>query len=137
MTAAPTGRLRRVSIALPIFALTIVSVVLTAILLFAVTFRGPPPRPAPVRLETVATALRIGAAPPQSDQPMTLTTGARWSGLPPHADRLPMAEAVLAQMLRVPRTSVRIVAFQIQRDPFAVRGPFSAAVRRDGGWRVL
>lgn len=137
MTAAPARRSRRVSIALPIFALTIISVILTALLLFAVTFRGPPPRPAPVRLETVATALRMGIAPPLSDQPMTLVTGARWSGLPPHAERMPMAEDVLAQMLRVPRASVRVVAFEGQHDPFALRGPFSAAVRHDGGWRVL
>lgn len=127
----------RASIARPIFALTIISVVLTALLLFAVTFRGPPPRPAPLRLEVVATALSTGVAPRQAEQPMQLRDGARPSGLPRHAAPAPAAEAALARLLGVSRASVRVVTFEPQNDPLTVRGPFSAAVRRDGGWRVL
>ncbi|MHA6722430.1 sensor histidine kinase [Sphingomonas sp. RS2018] len=128
---------RRASIALPIFALTIVSVVLTAVLLFVVTFRGPPPRPAPVRLEVVASALRDRIAPPLSDQPMRLVEDAAPSPLPGHAQPVTTAQTILAQMLRVPRDQVRVYAFEAQREPFMLRGPFSAAVRNGSGWRVL
>lgn len=130
-------RRKRSSIALPIFALTIISVVLTAILLFAVTFRGPPPRAAPVRLEIVADALRTGMAPAITDQMMMIGEGGQPSGLPPSAGRVRAAEASLARMLRVSAGAVHVTAFEAQPDPFTIRGPFSAGVSRDGRWRVL
>ena len=51
------------SIAWPIFALVVASVVVVAATIFAVTFNGPPPRRMARPVEVVATALRTGAVP--------------------------------------------------------------------------
>ncbi|MES2339706.1 MAG: HAMP domain-containing sensor histidine kinase [Pseudomonadota bacterium] len=131
------ARARRSSIALPIFALTVVSVLLTAILLFVVTFRGPPPRPAPLRLETIAQVLRDGRAPPPGEMRMTLVEGASVSLVPNGWAIDTTAQTILAQTIRAPRADVRVVTLESQHQPFMIRGPFAAGLRTQAGWRVL
>src|SRR6202008_321232 len=52
------------SIAVSIFALVIGAVIVMAATFFAITFLGPPPRPAPEMMDTIVHVLRTGKNPP-------------------------------------------------------------------------
>lgn len=52
------------SIAVSIFALVIGAVIVMAATFFAITFLGPPPRPAPEMMDTIVHVLRTGRNPP-------------------------------------------------------------------------
>ncbi|WP_322966306.1 ATP-binding protein [Sphingomonas fuzhouensis] len=62
------------TIAWPIFALVIVSVVVAATTIFVVTFNGPPARRFGEPLSIVAQALRTGQAPPVTGSPIRVST---------------------------------------------------------------
>ncbi|MBN8848420.1 MAG: hypothetical protein J0I73_10040, partial [Sphingomonas sp.] len=51
------------SIAAPIVVLVLGAVVLTAVMMFAVTFNGPPPKDPPRGVASIAYALRTGKQP--------------------------------------------------------------------------
>ncbi|HEY0624474.1 hypothetical protein [Sphingomonas sp.] len=61
--------LRRMSIAVPIFLLAILSVTLAVLVMFAVTFRGRPPQGAPVPLAVIARGVE-GQPLPQTGRPL-------------------------------------------------------------------
>lgn len=123
------------SIATPIFLLAVTSVVLATALLFIITFAGPPPRPAPLRLEALAKGLS-GAPIPFSDLRIARSVGPEPR---PQAGemRSPNAESLLARMARLPVRDVRVFARDGQHNPFELRGGFTVARRGDSGWYVL
>lgn len=125
------------SIALPIFAMTVIAVLLTAVMLFVVTFRGPPPRAAPLQLDAVAKVLRDGRTPPRSEVPMTVAEGASTWNTPRHWQSDPRTAASLARTLGKPPSDVRVTVGEPQNTATEIRGPFSAGVRTPTGWRVL
>ncbi|MBX3594732.1 HAMP domain-containing sensor histidine kinase [Sphingomonas sp.] len=127
---------RRPSIAMPIFLLVILSVTLAALVMFAVTFRGPPPQGDPLRLAQLAIALDGGALP-QSGRKLERVEQDGEPTPPPSDHEIPASRAALAQALRLPESQVRLWAMQPQRLPDEVRGPFVAARRIATGWRVI
>ena len=129
------GGRSRLSIAVPILLLAVASVTLAAMLMFAITFNGPPPRPAPLRLEALAKGLE-GAPVPFSD--LRLGRTIQPDAAPRAGEtRSSTAEALLAQMLRVPADEVRVFASEPQHNPFELRGGFTAAKRQPAGWQIL
>lgn len=129
MTRAP------LSIAAPIFMLAVMSVTLATALLFAITFSGPPPRPAPLRLESLAKALD-GAPIPFSD--LRITRSIEPAPAPqPGERRATNAESLLAQMAQIPVGDVHVFARDVQHNPLELRGQFTIARRAASGWVVL
>jgi signal transduction histidine kinase len=124
------------SIVWPIFALVIVSVVVAATVIFAVTFSGPPPRGAMGGAAPVVRLLRTGE--PVSGGPR-LTFERRDEltapGAPFGAD--PVAARRLAAALGVPVGEVAAFTMRPQddRDPFG--RDFLLGWRKDGEWRVV
>lgn len=129
MTRAP------LSIAAPIFLLAVASVTLATGLLFAITFSGPPPHPAPLRLESLAKGL--DAAPiPFSD--LRIARSIEPDPVPQSGQaRSPNAESLLAQMAQIPVGDVRVFTDESQHNPLELRGGFTVARRTASGWYVL
>lgn len=135
-TLRPPGRAP--SIAWPIFALVIVSVVSAIAILFVVTFSGPPPIDRPHPMASIAMTLRTNALPQRRRDGMMLLR----SDQPPHPrtrEHDNRATAVrIAQLLGVAATDV--IALQ-GRQPVFLRddliGPFTIAWHRPDGWRIL
>jgi signal transduction histidine kinase len=137
-SAASLASARRQSIVVPILALVVASVAVATIALFAVTFSGPPARPAPQPIASIVTLLRGGNAP---------ATMAEWrlnvvtSQEPPRPHRRerrdPVLSRLLAQELGVPEGDA-----VIYRDPGhdappdGISAPFVAGARLNGAWRI-
>jgi signal transduction histidine kinase len=128
---------RRPSIALPIFLLVIVSVATAALVLFAITFNGPPPRPAPMRLETLAQALAHKAPLPFARPRMVQTETTAPPAPPPGTHVGTTAVTLLAQMLRSDPRTVRVYTAEPQYGVFELRGPFIVAWHSGDRWRTI
>jgi signal transduction histidine kinase len=129
------------SIVWPIFALVIVSVVVAATVIFAVTFNGPPPRGATGGAATVVRLLRTGeasgAGTPGGGPRLAFERRADLTapGAPFDAD--PAAARRLAGALGVPVGEVAAFTMRPQedRDPFG--RDFLLGWHKDGEWRVV
>ena len=137
MSGADGGRGR--SIAVSIVVLVVAALAAATVVLFAVTFNGPPPMPAPQSYRTIVTALETGRAPPNPGRKLLVLDGS----MPPQPrfrDRDdPAAAARLATLLGVPATDVIALMPPDGSDvPDEVRGPFQVGWHRpDGGWRTV
>lgn len=125
------------SIAVSIVLLVVTALAAATTVLFAVTFNGPPPQPAPQPYRAIVAALRTGrvAAGPGRTLHVHDAPG---QPAPRHADRpAPDAARRFAQLLGVPPADV--VALMTDRSdvPDEVRGPFQLGWRRPGGWRIV
>ena len=126
------------SIAWPIFALTVASVVAAALTIFAVTFNGPPARTTPGAIPVVTEALRSGMLPEGAARRLRVET----RNAPPAIDGPfradAKARAALAAALGVPMSEV--VAYTM-RPTDAEEGAFGRDFvlgwRHDGRWRVV
>lgn len=127
---------RRMSIAAPIFLLAFLSVTLAVLVMFAVTFRGPPPQGAPVPLAAIARGLE-GQPLPQTGRPLEMREQPHQPVPPPQDRDVAAGRAALAAMLRVDPGDVRLWAEHAQPVREEVRGNFFAARRLPGGWRVV
>ncbi|MFS0774060.1 sensor histidine kinase [Sphingomonas sp. 1P08PE] len=131
------GGHRARSIAWPIFALVIASVVLGTTVVFAVTFSGPPPRDARTGASAVVRTLRSGS--PDADGGRTLAF--RTADAPPAADDRfrpdPVARQVLARSLGVPMADVVALTMRPGPDGTAFGRDFMLGWRRDGAWRIV
>ncbi|GGB36116.1 two-component sensor histidine kinase [Sphingomonas metalli] len=122
------------SIAWPIFALVLASVVVAVTAIFLVTFSGPPPRRAGIDTRLIVAALRggEGAGRLRAEQ----RTAPPNPGRPFHPDA--EAQARIAGVLDVRASDVRAYSMRPPRGPGEEFGrDFVLAVRRDGGWRVV
>lgn len=127
------------SIAVSIFLLVTGSVLAAALALFSVTFKGPPPRPAPLQLTKLAVALEHSTPPPGNEQGLRIVTRAGQPE-PRGPERLeppehPMVIA-LAGLLRTPPTQIMVYTSEMQRTNDEIRGPFTVGWRVPGGWRI-
>ncbi|MBY8825870.1 HAMP domain-containing sensor histidine kinase [Sphingomonas colocasiae] len=108
-------------------------VLLAALVNFAITFNGPPPKPAPYRTEDLAIALAGGRVPGPGQPPRIMR-----SATPPAPRdgefRNPALEAELARRLNQPADTVRAWARHGGRRD--LRGSFTVAIRDGPGWRV-
>jgi len=124
------------SIALPIFLLVIASVLVANLVLFGITFQGPPMR-APRGIESIAESLRSGKPVARRGPPLEITRSATLPARGPNQRPAPMAAARLATALHVPASDV--VAYIGDR-PFgpedAFLGEFTFAWHVAGAWRI-
>ena len=130
---------RAYSIAVPIFLLVIASVLAAALILFSVTFKGPPPRPEPLQLSRLATALQTRTPPPGNEQQLQIVMRPQ----PPRArgpERLEPADhplvIALAQLLGTDPAALRVYTSEEQIDPSELRGRFTVGWQQPDGWRV-
>ena len=131
-------RIRGRSIAWPIFALVIASVLVATLIYFVVTFSGPPPRDPPHGIEGIAFLLRTGEQPGGRGQELRL----REDSAPPrprgNERASPAAARKLAAALGVPHDAV--VAFVAPQPPWlldAFIDGFAVGWRNDGRWRIV
>lgn len=108
-------------------------VLLAALVNFAITFNGPPPKPAPYRTEDLAIALAGERVPGPGRPPLIM----RSTAPPTPRDgefRNPVLEAELARRLNQPADAVR--AWTRHGGRRDLRGSFTVAIRDGTGWRV-
>jgi signal transduction histidine kinase len=137
-TAASLESARRQSIVVPILALVVASVAVATIALFAVTFSGPPARPAPQPVASIAALLRGGTAPAaMAEWRLNVVTSREPPRPHPREQRDPIFSHQLAQELGVPESDA-----VIYRDPGhdtppdGISAPFVAGARLNGAWRI-
>lgn len=135
--AEPEPRRGR-SIAVSILALVVAALAAATAVLFAVTFSGPPPMPAPQRYDTVVDALRTGRPPAGPGRPLRVSDDPA-APAPRGRDRAdPIQAARLAALLGVPSGDVIAYLPPGRSDvPDEIRGPFQVGWHRAGGWRVV
>ena len=149
------GRKRGRPIAAAIVALVVGAVLASTIVLFVVTFSGPPPMQMPIRIDEVAARLTGAQLPapdrppfhrPEGfsrlfgpDRPRLILSRTPTSPRPTATSaRLPEIEARLAALIGTPVD--RIVAISDRQPPFLrhdITGDFSIGWRVDGGWRIV
>lgn len=139
----PADPVRRASargrtIAWPIFALVITSVLVATAVFFAVTFNGPPPHNPPHGIDDIAYLLRTGIKPAGPDMELRVRT----DSAPPSPTSRERADAgsvrKLALAMGVPHD--QIVAFVAPQPPWLHDGfvdAFSVGWRSDGRWHVV
>jgi len=137
-TAVSLESARRQSIVVPILALVVASVAVATIALFAVTFSGPPARPAPQPVASIAALLRGGNAPAAlAEWRLNVVTGQEPPR--PHAreQRDPIFSHQLAQELGVPESDA-VIYRDLGHDapPDGISAPFVAGARLNGAWRI-
>ncbi len=135
-TAADTGR--RQSIVVPILALVVASVAVATIALFAVTFSGPPAKPAPQPIASIAALLRGGRAPAgMAEWQLRVTTSATPPRPHPREQRDAAFSSLLARELGVPESDA-VIYRDLHRDgpPDGLSAPFVAGARFDGAWHT-
>lgn len=126
------------SIAAPIVVLVLGAVVLTAVMMFAVTFNGPPPKDPPRGIASIAYALRTGKQPGDPGPPLRIYIADRPPIAlgPEHADK--DAAMRLAHALHVPHDDVVAVIVRTPRGiPSAFVGGFAFGWRTPEGWRIV
>lgn len=128
---------RAPSIALSISLLVIASVAAATLVMFAITFSGPPPRAAPLSIEALARTIATGAPPPMREQRLTRRIEASEPAPRTGERRAPAAEALLARALDTSTESVRVFAREPQHPASELRGAFTAARRTTTGWQVV
>ncbi|MFT3978340.1 MAG: ATP-binding protein [Sphingomonas bacterium] len=126
------------SIAAPIVVLVLGAVVLTAIMMFVVTFNGPPPKDPPRGIASIAYAMRTGKQPGDPGPPLRIYTADRPPTVmgPERAD----ADAArrLAHALHVPHEDVVAMIVRTPRGiPSAFIGGFAFGWKTPDGWRVV
>ena len=126
------------SLAWPIFALVIVSVLVVAATLFAVTFSGPPPRHIGQPLAAVTQALRTGTAPRAAGPDLSVSTG---DVAPvPFRDMRPDTQArrSLAASLGVGVDDIVAYTRRPSREEMGAFGrDFVLGWRTPAGWRIV
>ncbi|WP_239019612.1 sensor histidine kinase [Sphingomonas suaedae] len=127
---------KRLSIAAPIFLLMILSVIVATLVMFVVTFRGPPPQSGPVSVAQIARALRGGPLP-ESGLPLELRQQREAPLNLPRNHEVPAGRAALAKAMKVPESRVRLWAMKSQRRADELHGPFVATYRTADGWRIV
>lgn len=128
----------RRSIVWSILALVITSVAVATIALFAVTFSGPPPRPAPQPVSSIAALLRGGKAPAtMGEWQLRVVTSATPPRPHPREQRDAAFSHLLAFELGVPEDDA-VVYRDLGRDtpPDGLAAPFVAGARLNGAWRI-
>jgi signal transduction histidine kinase len=137
-TAVSLESARRQSIVVPILALVVASVAVATIALFAVTFSGPPARPAPQPVASIAAFLRGGNAPAAMAE-WRLNVATSQEPPRPHAreQRDPIFSRQLAQELGVPQSDA-VIYRDLGHDapPDGISAPFVAGARLNGAWRI-
>jgi signal transduction histidine kinase len=126
------------SIVWPIFALVVVSVVVAAATIFAVTFNGPPPRGIGRPAEIVTQALRTGAVPHGPGPALRVVTVADRPAARDGFRSDPAARAALAAALGAREGDV--VAYTMrprQEEEGAFGRDFMLGVRRGDAWRIV
>ncbi|RYY34608.1 MAG: HAMP domain-containing protein [Sphingomonadales bacterium] len=107
--------------------------------MFSVTFKGPPPRAAPLQLTELAAALEHSVPPPGNEQGLQIVTRPTPPG-PRGPERLEPNEhpvvAELARLLHAPPSQVMIYTSEMQRSNDEIRGRFTVGWRVPGGWRI-
>lgn len=137
MIAGAARGMRAPPIARSIFLLVIASVAAATLVMFAITFSGPPPRAAPLSVDALAATIATGAPPPMRDQHLTRRIQPGEPAPRAGERRASGAEAVLAQRLGVGADTVRIFAREPQHPAAELRGAFTAGQRTAAGWRVV
>lgn len=138
MSTADKGPKRRQSIVVPILALVVASVAVATISLFAVTFSGPPPKPAPQPVASIAALLRGGSAPANmAEWQLRVVTSHSPPRPHPREQRDPAFSRLLAKELGV-READAVIYRDLGHDtpPDGLSAPFVAGVRLNGTWRV-
>lgn len=128
----------RQSIVVPILALVVASVAVATIALFAVTFSGPPAKPAPQPITSIATLLRGGTAPASMAEWQLRVVNSPTPPDPhPGEQRDPAFSHLLAKELGVPEGDA-VVYRRPGHDapPDGISAPFVAGARLGGIWRV-
>ena len=138
MSTADNGYKRRHSIVVPILALVVASVAIATIALFAVTFSGPPAKPAPQPIASVAALLRGGKAPDGMAEWRLRVVASETPPQPhPNERRDATFSRLLAKELSVPESDA-----VVYRDPGhdnppdGLSAPFLAGAKLNGIWRV-
>lgn len=138
MPMSPADRSAGSSIAVSIFALVLASVGIAAAVFFAVTFTGPPPRPAPQRVASIVTALRTGAAPADPFGGRGLQLRATNAAPVPRAGET--LDRALATRIAQGLGDQAVVAYRNDRGFFRdgdVLGDFTVGWRGRAGWRIV
>ena len=126
------------SVAVSIVLLVVAALAAATLVLFGITFNGPPPMPAPLPFARIVATLQGGTAPADAGRDIRLLT----SSTPPrprHRDR-PDAAAQhrLAALLDAPTQDVVALFSEPGGDnPDEVRGPFQVGWRHVGVWRIV
>jgi len=129
---------RRASIVIPILALVVASVVVATFALFAVTFSGPPAKPAPQPVASIAALLRGGKAPASMGEWQLRVVSSATPPRPhPRETRDPAFSHLLAVELGVPDGDA-VIYRDRGRDapPDGIAAPFVAGAKLGGTWRV-
>ncbi|RYY25604.1 MAG: HAMP domain-containing protein [Sphingomonadales bacterium] len=121
------------------FVLVIASILAAALILFSVTFKGPPPRPAPLQLSTLAGALEHATPPRDNEQGLQIVTRTE-APRPRGPERLePPEHAIVRELARLLRTEpgeVMVYTSEQQRSDDEIRGCFTVGWKVPGGWRI-
>lgn len=128
----------RQSIVVPILALVVASVAVATIALFAVTFSGPPAKPAPQPITSIAALLRGGRAPASMAEWQLRVVASPTAPHPhPREQRDPTFSRQLAEALGVPEADA-VIYRDLGHDnpPDGISAPFVAGARLDGTWRI-
>jgi len=128
----------RRSIVWSILALVVTSVAVATIALFAVTFSGPPPKPAPQPIASIAALLRGAKAPAtMAEWQLRVITSATAPRPHPREQRDPAFSHLLAFELGVPDSDA-IVYRDPARDvpPDGLAAPFVAGAKIGSSWRI-
>ncbi len=126
------------SIATSIVALVVAALAAGTLVLFGVTFNGPPPMPAPLSFAKLVETLRTGALPAGLERDVRVVDSAGPPSPRPGDRPAPEARARLAAMLGSPVGDV-VALFVEHGGEVAdeVRGPFQVGWRHDGRWRSV
>lgn len=133
-----TASKHRRSIVWSILALVVTSVAVATIALFAVTFNGPPPKPAPQPIGSVAALLRGAKAPAtMGEWQLRVVTSATPPQPHPYEQRDPAFSHLLAFELGLPDRDA-VVYRNLGRDapPDGLAAPFVAGAKLNGAWRI-
>lgn len=127
----------RRSIVWSILALLVASVAVATIALFAVTFSGPPTKPAPQPISSIAALLRGGRAPVDMKEWQLQVDSGNAPPRPHERDRYdPAMSRLLAFELGVPRGDAAIYRnIDSDASPDRITAPFVAGAKIGGIWR--
>jgi len=124
-------------IAVSIFALVIGAVLVAAVIYFAITFRGPPPKDRSRGLESIAAALRTDHQPGDAGPALRITTRAT----PPASPDLREDAALAGRLADLLDTPVTRIVVLVEPGPRlfenALTFRFAAAWRIGDRWRVV
>lgn len=125
------------SIAWPIFALVLVSVIVAAATIFIVTFNGPPPRGEARSASVVTQALRTGELPHGPGSALRVDTVAMRPTARDGFRADPDVRAALATALGVRASDVVAYTMRPMRDEGAFGRDFILGLRRGTTWRII